>query len=129
MPNNKKTMVEFQLIQQLIKHYFDGLHFGDVDTLDQIFHDDVVLKSPNQRRTKKQWLDAVAQRPIPEESGYGYEYKILSIDIIQDQAMVKVACPLFEFNYVDYLGLLKENGQWSIVSKMYTNVKNTKNRG
>jgi hypothetical protein len=39
--------------------------------------------------------------------------------------MVKVKCPLFDFNYVDFLGLLKEQGQWLIVNKMYSDIANT----
>jgi hypothetical protein len=43
--------------------------------------------------------------------------------VVKDQAMVKVHCPLFDFNYIDFLGLLKEDGNWQIVTKMYTDTK------
>jgi len=36
--------------------------------------------------------------------------------------MVKVECPLFDCEYIDFLGLLKENQQWLIVSKMYVDM-------
>lgn len=113
---------EFQVVLDIIQDYFDGLHYADVKKLDQIFHSDAVLKAPNKRRNKQQWLEAVASRPVPAELGCAYAYKLLSLEILQDQAMAKVECPLFGYFYIDFLGLLKEDGQWRIVNKMYTDV-------
>ena len=113
---------DFYLILEIIRNYFDGLHQGDVNKLKGIFHSDAYLKAPGQRRSLREWLDSVARRPIPKEQGDRYDFKVLSIEVIKDQAMVKLECPLFDFFYVDYLGLLKENGQWLVVNKMYTDV-------
>ena len=63
---------------------------------------------------------------MPAKQGLPYDFKIVSIEIIQDQAMVKLECPLFEHFYIDYLGLLKENGRWLIVNKMYVDLKASK---
>ena len=113
---------DHQQIVAIIKHYFDGLHRGDVALLGRIFHSDVYLKAPNSRRSMDQWLSDVAERQSPEKLGLAFRFEIESIDIVKDQAMVKVYCPLYRFNYIDFLGLLKEEGRWSIVSKMYTDV-------
>lgn len=114
---------EFESIVAVIEDYFVGLHHGDVAKLKDIFHPDAYLKAPNLRRSLSQWLEAVANRPIPREEGYSDNFKLLSIEVIKDQAMVKVECPLFEHFYMDYLGLLKEDGRWLIVNKMYTDIK------
>ena len=114
---------EFEAILALIQYYFDGLYRGDTSLLRSIFHDDAILKSPGLRRTLDEWLDAVKTRPIPFEEGQHYSFKVISIEVIQDQAMVKLECPLFNYFYIDFLGLLKENGRWLIVNKMYTDVK------
>ena len=110
-------------IEAIIHAYFDALHQGNTKVLSEIFHPDAWLKAPNSRRSLSQWLNDVENRPRPDKLGHQRQYKILAIDVIQDQAMVKVHCPLFEFNYVDFLGLLNEQGQWRIVTKMYTNVQ------
>ena len=47
--------------------------------------------------------------------------KIINIDILGEQAMVKAECPLLGNFYIDFLSLLKEKGQWKIVNKMYSN--------
>lgn len=114
---------EFDSVMAIVKDYFDGLYYGESAKLRGIFHQDAVLKSPALRRSLEQWLDLVASRPVPAREGQPYAFKLLSIEIIQDQAMVKLECPLFEHFYVDFLGLLKENGRWLIVNKMYTDVQ------
>lgn len=108
-----------EIITRMVIDYFEGLHYGDTDKLSQLFHDDAVLKAPGLRRSLPEWLDAVARRPVPSEEGHPYRFRILAIEIIGDQAMVKVDCPLFDHAYVDFLGFLKEGGRWRIVNKMY----------
>ena len=111
---------DFDLVSIVLHRYFSGLHFGDVAKLKAIFHEDAWLKAPNARRSLTQWLSDVENRPIPANLNKPFNFKVLAIDIVQDQAMAKVYCPLFDFHYIDFLGLLKEQGQWKIVSKMYT---------
>jgi len=113
---------EFKLVMTLVSDYCDGLYYGDVLKLRAIFHPDAFLKAPGLRRSLEQWLDAVAIRPVPDQQGESYNFKLLSIEIIKDQAMVKLECPLFDSRYLDFLGLLKENGRWLIHNKMYSNL-------
>ena len=123
MNNSQPSTSDFENITAIIQAYFHGLHNGDVTKLKSIFHQDTWLKAPGVRRSLEQWLEAVADRPVPAQQNKPFNFKILSIDVVQDQAMAKIQCPLFDFNYIDFLGLLKEQGQWLIVSKMYTDVK------
>jgi len=113
---------EFFLVMKIVNEYFNGLYHGDVERLQAIFHRDAFLKAPGLRRSLDEWLSAVAQRPVPSEQGQPFEFKLLSIEVINDQAMVKLDCPLFDHAYIDFIGLLKENGQWLIVNKMYTDL-------
>ncbi|NRD72730.1 nuclear transport factor 2 family protein [Shewanella sp. VB17] len=113
---------DFDSVIRLVGQYFDGLHNGDVKKLRAIFHCDAFLKAPGKRRSLEQWLVAVASRPVPTQQGRAYDFKLLSIEVIKDQAMVKLECPLFEHFYIDFLSLLKEDGHWLIVNKMYTDL-------
>lgn len=116
------TQSDFQQITKIIESYFDGLYRGDTQLLNSIFQNESWLITPHGRRDKKQWLKDVASRATPKELQQDYLFSILAIDIINDQAMVKVYCPIFEFKYIDFLGLIKSNNQWQIASKMYTDV-------
>ncbi|SFD76524.1 nuclear transport factor 2 family protein [Pseudoalteromonas denitrificans] len=122
MRSLQKNKRDFENITALIQQYFDGLHNGDVSKLKSIFHHDVWLKAPGIRRSLKQWLTDVKERESPIHQERAFEFKLLSIDVVNNQAMVKVQCPLFNFNYIDFIGLLKEEGHWLIVSKMYTDI-------
>ncbi|NRA15910.1 MAG: nuclear transport factor 2 family protein [Oceanospirillaceae bacterium] len=122
MKSIPKDTSDFSSITAILQNYFDGLHHGDVDKLAAQFHPDAWLKAPGARRSLNQWLTDVSSRPVPAALNKPFAFEILSIDVVQDQAMAKIKCPLFEFNYVDFLGLLKEQGQWRIVTKMYTNI-------
>lgn len=117
MPDISKS--DFYLVQQLLTAYLVALHKGDTRTLEEIFHSDTVLKAPGLRRTRTEWLNLVASRPIPEAEGEIFSGQILALDIVKDQAMAKLKVPLFDHDYIDFIGLLKENGQWRIVSKNY----------
>ncbi len=107
----------------LVSDYCDGLHYGDVAKLRAIFQADAYLKAPSLRLSLDEWLGAVAIRPIPDKEGRPYNFKLLSIEIIKDQAMVKLECPLFDHFYIDFLSLLKEDGRWLIVNKMFTDLQ------
>ena len=117
MPNRDAREVE-----RIIYRYFQGLHHGDVTLLDEIFHNDCVLKAPHLRRDKHAWLELVKTRQIPAKKGDIFAYQILNIELSGDQAMVKVLCPLLGSTFIDYLGLLFENNQWLIVNKMYADM-------
>ena len=110
---------ELTAITALLGHYFDGLHRADTALLNQIFDDDVRLYAPGVRRSKQQWLELVANRPVPAALGHAFAYQILSVELSGEQALAKVACPLLGRHYIDYLSLLKEQGQWRIVAKLY----------
>lgn len=111
---------DYEDIVEILNDYFDGLFEGDVEKLRSIFHDDAWLKGNNYRKTLNEWLEAVANRPIPRDQGMEYNFNIQSLEIIGDQAMAKVDAPLLAAHFIDFLGLLKEDGQWKIVNKMYT---------
>lgn len=117
---NKEDMVALNL---LAKNYFDGLYTADVEKLSSVFHRDCVLKAPGIRRTLDEWLRCVAERDIPIKQGDTFDFQLLGIEILGEQSMIKVYCPLLGNTYIDYLGCLKENNQWLIVNKMYAEAK------
>ena len=99
---------DFQQITEILQDYFDGLYEADVDKIRDVFHLDTVLKANGLRKTRDEWLDAVASRPVPKEHDFNYDFNVISIEIINDQAMVKANVPLMAGHYIDYLGCLKK---------------------
>ena len=108
-------------ITRLLNEYFEGLYNADEKQLRKVFHPTANLQSQGLRLTRDEWLHRVVNRAIPSEIIESYHYKIINIDILGEQAMVKAECPLLGNFYIDFLSLLKEKGQWKIVNKMYSN--------
>lgn len=111
---------DYETIIGLLNDYFDGLFEGDVMKLRSVFHEDAWLKGNGYRKTRDEWLSAVATRPVPRDEGLEFGFNIQSLEIVGDQAMAKVDVPLPAAHFIDFLGLLKEDEQWRIVTKMFT---------
>lgn len=111
---------DYETIIGILNQYFDGLYEGDVDKLRAIFHEDAWLKGNDYRKSRDEWLEAVANRPIPRVEGMAYNFNIKSLEVIGDQAMAKVDVPLLAAHFIDFLSLLKEDGEWKIVNKLFT---------
>ncbi|MCF2948051.1 nuclear transport factor 2 family protein [Paraglaciecola aquimarina] len=116
---------DFQTVTAVLQDYFEGLHQANTKRLSQICVEELVLSSPNLRRSRKEWFELIMARPIPQVEGHPFNYKILSLDVIGDQAMAKLSCPLLGSEYIDFIGLLKENGEWKIINKMYVDLIET----
>ena len=119
-PSVASYQADYDAIIELLNDYFDGLYEADINKLRRIFHDDAWLKANGYWKTRDEWLEAVANRPVPSVEGMQYEFNIQSLEIVGDQAMAKVDVPLLAAHFIDFLGLLKEGGRWKIVNKMFT---------
>ncbi|RLU02964.1 MAG: nuclear transport factor 2 family protein [Ketobacter sp.] len=106
-------------IREMLERYFQGLHQGDAGLLKPLFHSDCVLKAPGLRRSRDTWLADVLTRPVPAAQGHPWRYQVIWLEVLGEQAMAKVNCPLPHGHFMDYLGFLKEAGEWRIVNKMY----------
>ncbi len=115
-------------IEQALKgYYFRGIHDGNVELLRQVFHPATLLfgdvKGQPYAKTLAEYLDGVAHRTSPRDSGKPYETEILRIDVINTIAVAKVRVKMYEFNYYDLLSFHKIADKWVIVNKMFTHVE------
>ena len=106
----------------VLSDYFDGLYDGDVDKLRGVFHDDAWLMGNGYRKTRDEWLDVVAARPIPRDEGMDYGFRIISLEVVDDQAIARLDTPLPAAHFIDFLSLLREDGRWRVVNKIFTTV-------
>ncbi len=113
--------------QALQWYYFQGIYDGNVALLGQVFHPGTLLFGDVNGRpyakTLAEYLDGVARRTSPRDSGKPYETEILRIDVINSIAVAKVRVKMYEFNYHDLLSFHQIDGKWLIVHKMLTHVE------
>ena len=114
-------------IGQTIQTYFDGLYDGDADQLASIFHEAAALTFEQGGNITvlplAQWLKAVRERPAPRAKGLARDDAILQLDQSgPTTAFVKVKCQMPPRYFTDYLSLLKADGRWLIVQKVFATV-------
>lgn len=112
-------------VRAVVQKYLHGLRFNDVASLKAAFWPDAKLYFVKRDSTLGQlsqndWYKGFVASAGKEEPG---ELGITSVDITGDAASVKVLETYPTSIYVDYLNLLRLNGEWRIVNKIYTSRK------
>src|SRR5450631_2916342 len=107
--------------------YFKGIYEGDLNTLGQIFNTGTLLfgdvKGQPYAKTLDQYLDGVKNRQSPKDSGKPFKGEILNIKVINSIAIAEVRVKMYDFIYHEFLSFHKLNGNWLIVNKMISDVK------
>ncbi len=108
-------------VRQAIQHYLHGLKFNDVESLKQAFYPDAKLFFVKKngslgQLTQNDWYEGFKANAGKEEKG---SLEIASVDITGTIASVKVEEDYPDSHYTDYVSLLKLNGEWKIVNKVF----------
>lgn len=111
-------------IEHAIHAYLDGFYTGDVDKLAQVFYPGCALTQSVdgvlQVISRDRWLEIMRQRPSPASLGLPRCDEILVIDVVDDfTAHVKLKCAIPPRYFTDLLALLKVEGRWQVVQKIY----------
>ena len=127
---NKKTMETLKdrekITQVLENIYFKGIYTGDVNLLRKAYHPGTLLfgdvKGQPYAKMLDQYLDGVANRQSPEQSGKPFKGTILNIRVTNSIAVAEVQVKMYDFNYHEFLSFHKTGGAWLIVNKMLSDV-------
>lgn len=119
-------MSDHQAILEVLRDYFNGVFSGDVDLLKTVFHPEATLfgeiKGQPYQKSLDNYLAIVANRQSPAALGESFLMKPLAIEVLDNIAFAKTHCQMLGFNYFDYLALLRQEGRWQIVNKLFTHV-------
>ena len=115
---------ELDSIRQVIDLYIDGVRNGNVASLRQAFHPQASMfgwKGSDLFITPIQGLfDYVASTPAPATSGEPTHFFITAINVTGNAATVELAMDAYHgHDFLDFFQLLKTDGQWQIVSKLF----------
>lgn len=124
MPDDAVSLPALTQIEAVVRTYLDGLYEGDGAKIAAAFHpvshlynvvDGAVVDLP-----RENWLEMIAGRAKPSDTGFVREDRILAMDMAgEDAACVKVNCCIPPRYFTDYLLLLKTSEGWRIVSKSF----------
>ena len=118
-------MPDLTTIEAMMQDYMENLHDGDVGKIDTLFLPSCDLTCANDdgsitHMTLDQYKELVGGRQSPKAKGYPVYGHVVSIDQSgPNTALVKIDCAVQPKYFIDYLSLVKVEGQWKIASKVY----------
>jgi hypothetical protein len=114
----------FDTITGVLQDYFDALYFCDVDRLQRVFHPRAIYatadETPLLYRTMEEYVPVVAARQSPASRNEARRDHIDAIDLAgENTAVARVRCSIGPRDFVDFLTLVRIDGQWRIIAKVF----------
>lgn len=114
----------FGAITNVLNSYFDALYFCDVEILQRVFHPQAIYatadETPLLYRTMDEYVPIIATRTSPASRNDTRRDHIDAIDIAGDNtAFARVCCSIGTRDFVDFLTLVRTDGQWRIIAKIF----------
>ena len=114
-------------IRATIGKYEAGMRAGSIDTLRSAFHEQAIMSGylgDQLMIVPIQGLyDFVASNPAPAASGEPFGVEVRSIHVAGNTAVAVIAEHSYlGFEFIDSFQMLKIDGQWTIISKVFTTV-------
>jgi 4-oxalocrotonate tautomerase len=111
-------------IVTVLETYFDGLHHSDIGRLGRVFHPAAhyvtVSDGTFLHRDMKTYFEVVEHRPSPASRGEARADEIVSIEFAGPvTARALVRCAIGPRRFIDLLTLIRLDGQWRIISKVF----------
>lgn len=115
---------EHAAIAKVTYTYFDGLYLGNNKLMNKAFDmENGQVKSLENGKIQAISLKAFSNY-FTEKSDETWQGKILSMDVVDNRmAFVKFDFDTPDSHYIDYLILLKTDGEWKITNKAYVENK------
>lgn len=122
LPAQADTVTAADPVRRVVEQYLHGLKFNDTTSLQRAFWPEARLfwvQEDGQlgELTQPQWYASFRGSVGKEEQG---ALRMATVDLVSDAASVKVIEEYPGSRYTDYLSLLRIQGRWWIVGKIYT---------
>ena len=108
-------------VRAALEHYLQGHATGQADHFRQAFHPEAKLFWVNDgelaQRTSEAYIAGARGEPAPNEAER--VRRIESIDITGNAASAKIVLDYPGVVFTDYMSLLKVDGEWKIVNKIF----------
>lgn len=113
---------DLQLIEKTINYYFDGIVNHKAESFAKAFHPTATMKSAGKEYTEVNAVEFLSEY-VQSNPTVKTKATIIAINVAGDAANVHLALEYETFSFIDFMHLLKINGAWKIVSKIYTKIE------
>ena len=110
---------DYKQIEKTVFYYLDGGTNNDFETLKKVFHENATMKFISNDGYKEVNALEFFKKGITAGPKQNRETSITSIDVMGNAAMAKLKIEYASFNFIDYMHLLKIDGEWKIVNKIF----------
>jgi len=111
-------------IRQTVQYYFDGGKNRDSLTLRKAFHPDARMLFARDGKLVVvpigEYITRVGSERLKPGEVDSTERKVVSVDVVGDAAVAKLELNRPSAVLTDYMSLLKVDGRWLIVNKIFT---------
>ena len=116
------TSADEAAVRAAVDHYMKGIMQYSKAELEQAFWSEAHIMASSDSRGLfdspfQKWV-GFTEREAPADTS-GYVNTIVSVDIAGNAAVVKTDLKWPDVRYIDYLSLLKIDGEWKIVNKIF----------
>lgn len=110
---------DYQLVEQTVNYYLDGGTNNDFETLKKAFHETATMKFIGKEGYTE--VNAIeffgkGMKPGPKQDR---QTRIADITIAGDAANARLEIEYSTFTFIDFMNLLKIDGEWKIVNKIF----------
>jgi hypothetical protein len=114
----------FDAIHAVLQNYFDGLYASDTTILRTVFHPEAIYACATGetllRLNMEDYFAVVDQRVSPKSLGQARADRIMSIEFAGPvTALARVECTIAPKRFTDLLSLVRLDGRWQIISKVF----------
>ncbi|SMB86143.1 nuclear transport factor 2 family protein [Deinococcus hopiensis] len=111
-------------IRILLQAYFDGLYTSDAQMLERVFHPHALYATAVDgqlvQRNMQDYLEVIRQRTSPASRHEPRTDLILQLEVLGPHtAFAKVQCSIAERHFTDLLSLVRVDGHWQIMAKVF----------
>ena len=111
---------DYALIEQTLNYYLHGGTNNNFDMLSRAFHETATMKYiRNGEYVEVNALEFFRNGMDPNRPPSDRKTRIASINIAGNAASARVEAEYATFTFVDYMNLLKIDGEWKVVSKIF----------
>lgn len=116
-------MSDYAAVETVVRSFVAGLHEGDVARVQAQFARDAVINGYYEGECIRQdlhgYIGVVKRMPPPVLMDEAVEVHLTGLEVSDNVAVVRVRYLYEALYYTDYLALMKLDGEWKIVSRLF----------
>ncbi|WP_158596869.1 nuclear transport factor 2 family protein [Aquimarina sp. BL5] len=110
---------DLQLVEKTVNYYLTGLVNNDAKTLTKAYHPTATMKWVGDSYKEVNAIEGLTAGMDGTPHKEKIKTRVVSVDIAGNAASAQLEIQFPTFTYIDFMHLLKVDGDWKIVSKIF----------